>query len=84
MSGYAFAARRRICLAETATQATWSVRNAGYGSTDEVIPALTVDGVVLPAEKIRVAKNHFIAVGANEQMPSHSPVAKSDPEEQAR
>jgi hypothetical protein len=29
MSGYAFAARRRICLAETATQATWSVRNAG-------------------------------------------------------
>ena len=29
MCRYAFAARRRICLAERATQAAWSVRNAG-------------------------------------------------------
>src|SRR5215475_15280802 len=29
MARYAFAARRRICHAERATQAAWSVRNAG-------------------------------------------------------
>jgi hypothetical protein len=29
MARYAFAARRRICRAERATQATWSVSNAG-------------------------------------------------------
>jgi len=29
MARYAFAARRRICRAERATQAAWSVRNAG-------------------------------------------------------
>jgi len=29
MARYAFAARRCICRAETATQAAWSVRNAG-------------------------------------------------------